>query len=107
MYSEAPLTSKALKLVSFALTLVIVSVAMVGGYSAYQEYSALSTFGTNQQGSANVSMSGNNLTISGISIPNKMSLPMRLEILGNASLEGSPIAIFDSGSQTLQPGQLS
>jgi hypothetical protein len=49
-------------------------------------------------------MVGNNLTVTGITIPNNMSYPMKIDITGIAAIEDSPIGKFDSGAHTLAPG---
>ena len=105
MADEAPLIQKALKIVSFALILTTLALAVSVGYSGYQEFSALKSLQTNSN-QLQFGMAGNNLTISGINIPNNMTFPMKIDLTGIAALAGSPIGKFDSGSETLQPGQV-
>src|SRR5207245_1560292 len=97
---------KALKIVSFALVLTTLSIAVAAGYSGYQEYEALSGLAQSQTGQLNFGIVGNNLTISGINIPNNMSFPLSVQLLGIAALQGAEIGSFDSGAHILQPGQV-
>ncbi len=105
MGNEAPLIQKALKIVSFALILTTIALAASVGYSGFREYQALRGLESNSN-QIQFGLSGNNLTLSGINIPNNMTYPIDLHITGVAALEGSLIGKFDSGSKILQPGQV-
>ena len=104
MVSEAPLVSKALRLVTFALIISTVALAASAGYSAYQEYNALASFG-NSASKLNQSFNGTTMTLSGLTIPNNMSYPLSLELLGSIYLANIHIANFASVPQVIQPGQ--
>ncbi len=106
MGTEAPLITRALKIVSFALILTTVSLAVSAGYSGYQEYTGLSNMALSQSSELRVGFVGNDLRISGLSIPNNMSFPLKIDIAGVAGLQGATLGRFDSGAQTLAPGQV-
>jgi len=98
-----PMIRGALRLVEIALMIVLVAIAATAGYSGYQEYRAL----TSLAGTSNIqgSLNGTKYSITGIEVPNNMSYPLSLSILGQVSLEHSPVANFTSGKQMIQPGQ--
>ena len=106
MASEAPLVSKVFKLVSFAILVAIVALALSAAYSGYEEYNALTAAvgNTSSQNQLSAKINGSNLLISGLQVPNKMTYPLSLELLGNISLDDSQIGKFDSGSYLIQPG---
>lgn len=104
MVSEAPIISKALRLVSFALIISTVALAGSAGYSAYQEYNALASF-SNSQSQFTQSFNGTTLTLSGLTIPNNMSYPLSLELLGTISLAREHIANFASPLRVIEPGK--
>jgi hypothetical protein len=101
---EAPLIAKALRIVSLALIISTVALVAAVGYSAYQEYSAISKLAGSDFNSLNESFNGSNFTLSGLVIPNNMSFPLTVDLKGNFSLLGYEIGTFDSGSQTIAPG---
>ncbi|MHB8568177.1 MAG: hypothetical protein ACYC7D_14970 [Nitrososphaerales archaeon] len=105
--SEAPLISKGLKLVSFAIILSLAAIALTAGYSGYQEYKAL----TNLAGSSNASqlsasINGTKFELSGLTIPNNMTYPLDLQLLGHIFIQNQSVASFDSGRKVIQPGQV-
>ncbi|MDA4111460.1 MAG: hypothetical protein OK439_02905 [Thaumarchaeota archaeon] len=105
MANETPLVSKAFKLVSFAIIIAIVAIASSAAYSGYQEYNALTTIvGSNSQNQLSAQINGSTLVISGLQVPNKMTYPLSLELLGSVSLADSQIGEFDSGSYLIKPG---
>jgi hypothetical protein len=103
--NETPLVSKAFKLVSFAILIAIVAVALSAAYSGYEEYNALTTVvNGSSQNQLSARINGSTLLLSGLLVPNKMSYPLTLELLGNISLDNSQIGKFDSGTYLIQPG---
>jgi hypothetical protein len=104
MSQEAPLSTKALRLVSLAIIVATVALAASAGYSGYQEYSALSKLASSQSG-LNESFNGTTMTLSGLTIPNNMSYPLSLQLLGTVSLGKVHIADFNSQPEVIQPGQ--
>ena len=105
--SETPMISKGLKLVSFAIIISIIAIAATAGYSGYQEYRAL----TNLAGSSNTSQlsanfNGTKFEISGLTVPNNMTYPLDLQILGHIFIQNESVAAFDSGNKVIQPGQV-
>jgi hypothetical protein len=103
---EPPFISKTLKLVSVAILLATVSIAVTAAYSGYEEYGALTSTVTG--GSLNqlqLAINGSTLSISGLSVPNKMTFPLTLELLGTVSLNNATIGTFDSGTYLIQPDQ--
>jgi hypothetical protein len=50
-------------------------------------------------------INGSSLTISGLTVPNKMTFPLTLELLGSVSLNNANIGNFDSGTYVIQPNQ--
>ncbi|MGI0080231.1 MAG: hypothetical protein ACRECH_11455 [Nitrososphaerales archaeon] len=104
MVSEAPLISRALRLVTFALIISTVALAASAGYSAYQEYNALASFGSTSSNFTQ-SFNGTTMTLSGLTIPNNMSYPLSLQLLGSIYLANSHIANFASPLELIQPGQ--
>ena len=108
--SEATLISKALRLVSFAIIVAIVTIGISAAYSGYEEYGALTGAVNSQSTSSNggqlsESINGSALQISGLSIPNKMTYPLDFEILGSVSIANVSVAKFDSGSYRIAPGE--
>jgi hypothetical protein len=104
--TETPLVSKAFKLVSFAILVAIVAITLSAAYSGYEEYNALTTAvsGGASQSKLSASLNGSALEISGLNIPNKMTYPLSLELLGNVSINNARIGSFDSGAYVIQPG---
>lgn len=104
MNQEAPLITKALTLVSFALIITTVTVVTTAGYSAYQEYNALSGI-SNSQSNITESFNGTAVSLNGLYIPNNMSYPLSLEILGSAYIANTHIGDFASPQQVIPPGK--
>ncbi len=104
MSAEAPLITKALRLVSLALIISTVALAASAGYSAYQEYNAIASLGGSQS-QLHESFNGTTMTLSGLTIPNNMSYPLSLELLGTITLENVHLANFASPAEVIQPGQ--
>jgi hypothetical protein len=108
--SEAPLISKALKLVSFAIVVAVIVLAISAAYSGYEEYGALtsvissSSSGTPQE-QLSASINGSELTLSGLQVPNRMTFPLSLGFLGSVSLDNISIGSFNSGNSVIQPGE--
>jgi hypothetical protein len=103
---EPPFISKTLKLVSVAILLATVSIAVTAAYSGYEEYGALTSTVTG--GSLNqlrLAINGSTLSIFGLNVPNKMTFPLSLELLGTVSLNNVTIGTFDSGTYLIQPSQ--
>ena len=103
---ETPLISKGLRLVSIAVIIAMVAVGISAGYSAYQEYRAL----TNLAGSTNAShltasFNGTNFQISGLTIPNNMTFPLNVELVGRLSILNQTLVSFDSAKKVIAPGQ--
>ena len=109
--SEAPLISKALRLVSLALIIGTVALVATAGYSGYQEFGALAgTFSSpSSQGNNSSPFSeqfiGNTLVISGINIPNNMSFPLDFQLSGIVGLAGVNIGNFATPVEHIMPGQ--
>ncbi|HKW04377.1 MAG TPA: hypothetical protein VJN71_03665 [Nitrososphaerales archaeon] len=104
MNREAPLITKALTLVSFALIITTVTVVTTAGYSAYQEYNALSGI-SNSQSNVTESFNGTAVSLNGLYIPNNMTYPLSLEILGSAYIANTHIGDFASPQQVIPPGK--
>ena len=106
MGTETPLVSRAFKLVSFAILIAIIAITLSAAYSGYEEYSALTTAvsGTQSSNQLSAKINGSALEISGLNVPNKMSYPLSLELLGNVSINNASIGRFDSGAYVIQPG---
>jgi hypothetical protein len=103
---EAPFISKTLKLVSLAILLATIMLAVTAAYSGYEEYGALtSTAETSSLDQVSLALNGSTLTLSGLSVPNRMTFPLTLELLGNVSLDNTAIGNFDSGTYVIQPNQ--
>jgi hypothetical protein len=104
MAREAPFISKALKLVSLAITVAIVAIAATAAYSGYEEYGALASVGSASSSQLNAVLNGSTLIISGLNVPNKMIYPLTLELLGNVSIDEIRVGNFDTGTYVIQPG---
>jgi hypothetical protein len=103
---EAPFITKALKLVSIAIIVSTVAIAATAAYSGYQEYGALtSSVIAGGASRASISLNGSNVEISGLEVPNRMTFPLTLELLGGLSLNNVSIGSFDSGAVVIQPNQ--
>jgi len=92
--------------VSIAVILATVAIAATAAYSGYEEYGALTS--SVEGASLNqlkLAINGSTLTISGLNVPNKMTFPLTLELLGSVSLNNAPIGNFDSGAYVIQPNQ--
>ncbi len=106
MPREPPFISKTLKLVSLAILLATISIAATAAYSGYEEYGALtSTITGGSSNQVQISINGSNLRISGLNVPNKMTFPLTLELLGTVTLNNATIGSFDSGAYVIQPNQ--
>ena len=104
MSREAPFISKALKLVSLAIILATICIAVTAAYSGYEEYGALtSSLEAGSLSKLALSLNGSNLMLSGLTVPNRMTFPLTLELLGNVSLDNATIGNFDSGNYVIQP----
>lgn len=110
--SEAPLISKALRLVSLALIIGTVALVATAGYSGYQEFNTLAgTFSSSSSNGGNNSTPfseqfiGNTLVISGINIPNNMSFPLDFQLSGIVGLAGVNIGNFATPVEHIMPGQ--
>ena len=104
MAREAPFISKALKLVSLAITVAIVAIAATAAYSGYEEYGALVSVGSASSSQLNAVLNSSTLTISGLNVPNRMIYPLTLELLGNVSIDDTRVGNFDTGAYVIQPG---
>ncbi len=104
MPNEAPFISKALRLVSLAIIVATISIAATAAYSGYEEYGALTTSvqGTSSS-QLSLAINGSTLTLSGLQVPNKMTFPLTLELLGSVSLDNATIGNFDTGTYVIQP----
>ncbi len=104
--TETPLVSKAFKLVSFAILVAIIAITLSAAFSGYEEYTALTTVvsGVQSQNQLNAKLYGSTLRISGLDVPNKMSYPLSLEMLGNVTINSAQIGKFDSGVFVIPPG---
>lgn len=114
--AEAPLISKALRLVSLALIVSTVALVASAGYSGYQEYTALSgafssiaSSGTTTNSSSpshfSEQFNGTNLIISGLEIPNNMSYPLNVRVSGVVDLAGSTVGNFTTPMEHIAPGE--
>jgi len=101
---EASFISKALKIVSLAITVAIVTIAVTAAYSGYEEYGALTSVGGVTSSQLSASINGSTLMISGLNVPNKMTYPLTLELLGNVSIDNAQVGNFDTGAYVIQPG---
>lgn len=106
MPKEAPFISRALKLVSIVILVTTISIAATAAYSGYEEYGALTaSMGAAGSGRFVLGLNGSNLEISGLSVPNRMTFPLTLELAGNISLDNATVGVFDSGAYVIQPNQ--
>ena len=106
MHREAPFISKALKIVSLAIIVATVAIAATAAYSGYEEYGALmNSVNGNTASQLNVALKGSTMMISGLNVPNKMTFPLTLELLGNVSLNNANLGNFDSGVYVIQPNE--
>ena len=110
--SEAPLISKALRLVSLALIVSTVALVAAAAYSGFQEFNALAgTFSSSASSTGNNSspfseqFNGSSLLISGINIPNNMSFPLDFQLSGFVGLAGINIGNFATPVEHIMPGQ--
>jgi hypothetical protein len=103
---EPPFISRTLKLVSLALIVATVAIAATAAYSGYEEYGALTaSVGGATASQFSIAISGSILTISGLNVPNKMTFPLTLELLGNVSIDNATVGNFDSGAYLIQPNE--
>jgi hypothetical protein len=92
--------------VSIAIILATVTIAVTAAYSGYQEYGVLtSSLEGAPLNQLKLAINGSTLTISGLKVPNKMTFPLTLELLGSVSLNNAIIGNFDSGAYVIQPNQ--
>jgi hypothetical protein len=113
--NEAPLISKALRLVSLVLIIGTVALVATAAYSGIQEFGALtSTFSSAASQSGNNSplspfseqFNGTTLLISGIRIPNNMTFPLDFQLTGFVGLAGVNIGNFATPVEQIMPGQI-
>ena len=114
--TEAPLISKALRLVSLALIVSTVALVAIAGYSGFQEFQALtqtlspssSAFQGNNPSSQGLQeqFNGSTLTISGLNIPNNMSFPLDVQLAGSVELAGTNIGNFTTPNENIASGQV-
>jgi hypothetical protein len=121
--SEAPLITKALRLVSLALIVGTIALVAAVGYSGVQEIGALtsafspssssspSSLTSPQSGNGSSSstlseqLNGTTLLISGIRIPNNMTFPLDFQLSGYVGLAGVNIGNFATPLEEIMPGQ--
>jgi hypothetical protein len=112
--SEAPLISKALRLLSLALIVGTVALVATVAYSGMQEFGALAgTFssassgvgGNNGSTPFTEQFNGSTLLISGINVPNNMSFPLDFQLSGFVGLGGIVIGNFSTPVEHIMPGQ--
>jgi hypothetical protein len=105
MKEEVPLTVRALKLVSLISTIIIVSIVASIAYSGYSEFQAISS---SFQGSGNfgsITTNSTGITISGIQIPNKMTMPLGITVSAFAYFSNNlTLANVVSNTVLVQPG---
>jgi hypothetical protein len=111
MRSEAPIISKALRLASVVVIVAVVALAASVGYSAFQEYKVLGGAIQQQSGQQSgngtqMTLNGNQLSLSGITVPNNMTYPLGLQLKGVIYLAGVQVSSFASPMQTIMPGQI-
>lgn len=117
--SEAPLISKALRLVSLALIVSTVALVAAAGYSGLQEYQVLSgafSQHSSQMGNNNNSNSSNmqsssqflqfNGTELSLNIPNNMTFPLTIQLSGLVGLAGTIIGNFSTPQESILPGHI-
>ncbi|HXQ92560.1 MAG TPA: hypothetical protein VN739_06110 [Nitrososphaerales archaeon] len=104
MAREASFVSKTLKIVSLAITVAIVAIAVTAAYSGYEEYGALTAVEGVSSSQLSAVVNGSTLLISGLNVPNKMTYPLTLELLGNVSIDEVQVGNFDTGAYVIQPG---
>ncbi len=106
MHKEAPFVTKSLKIVSLAILVATMAIAATAAYSGYEEYGALTnSVESNSASQLRVALNGSTMTISGLNVPNKMTFPLTLELLGNVSLDNATVGNFDSGVYVIQPNE--
>ena len=90
---------------SIAILLATLSIAATAAYSGYEEYGALTSISSGSLNQLQLSINGSILSISGLNVPNKMTFPLTLELLGTVSLNNATIGTFDSGAYLIEPNQ--
>jgi hypothetical protein len=106
LHKEAPFVTKSLKIVSLAILVATMAIAATAAYSGYEEYGALTnSVECNSASQLRVALNGSTMTISGLNVPNKMTFPLTLELLGNVSLDNATVGNFDSGVYVIQPNE--
>jgi hypothetical protein len=105
MPKEAPFIVKGLKLVSLSIIIATIAIAASAAYSGYEEYGALSSMNGSTASQLNLVLNDSTLTLTGLSVPNKMTFPLTFELLGTVSLGNATIGNFDSGTYVIQPNE--
>jgi len=103
MGKDAPIISKALRLVSFSLTLAMIMIFVTIGYSAAQVFEGIIASGDRFKTEQRVS--GNNIElVFKFSLPNKGIYPLELDLVGEASQNKVMLSRVISGPHVIQPG---
>jgi hypothetical protein len=106
LQEELPLTVRTLKLVSLVSTIVVLSITGSIAYSGYSEFQAIASDFQNSGNLGTISTNSTTIAISGITIPNKMSLPLILTLSASAFLSGNlSLATTTANTLTVEPGQ--
>jgi hypothetical protein len=110
--TEAPLVSKALRLVSLGLIVSTVALVAVTAYSGFQEFNSLAgSFSSSSSSTGSNSshfseqFNGSTLVISGLNVPNNMSFPLDFQLSGIVGLAGTTIGNFATPVEHIMPGQ--
>lgn len=104
MGKDAPIISKALRLVSFSLTLITIVILVTIGLSAWQVFEGFIASSDNLKMEQRVSSDGVDLVV-GVNLPNKGIYPLELQIVGESSVDRRVVAKSVSGPYMIQPGE--
>lgn len=103
MGKDVPIISKALRLVSFSLTLVAIIIFATIGYSAAQVFEGVIASGDQFKTEQRVSESSFDLVFK-FRLPNKGIYPLQLDLIGETSIDKVRVAKTVSGPHIIQPG---
>ena len=103
MGKDVPIISKTLRLVSFSLTFVAITIFATIGYSTAQVYQGVLSSGQQFKSEQRTSQNGVDLVFK-LSLPNKGVYPLELDLAGETSIDKIKIGRVASGPYVIQPG---
>ena len=104
MGKDAPIISKALRLVSFSLTLVAIIIFVTIGYSATQVFQGVISSGDALKVDQRITPEGVDLAFN-LKLPNKGVYPLELDLVGETSVDKVSIGKVVSGPHVIPPGE--